>query len=466
MREFPQTNGRRHRPAGWKPPRPPGGGLRLAWIAAAAWLLLAQAGAAQTLRLGLFDLFVLGRALVAYDSNVDGSYPEEEKQDLQKGDFYWMPGLSIRSKPVAMSPRTTFNLSAGYDYMDYFVRNDLDTEVYNASINFQTVLPWLTLGGLAGTEYSIEASEDEYVPGGAVRDPMRTDTASAFANFNYRKVRMEATTSLTRDRHDYEENRADDQDETKVTASAYLDLFSWGSLYYTWENTVTAFVLPDPDEETDETTRTFGLTGAIPFTLLRRPQVSYSFGFSQETEQKETNGNEEEDEETWEPTHTLTVSDEFQLSKAVHLSASATWENTAVDNDEEVTFLYNINLSQQLGARAEHSLLFTQEPRSTFESNADTETTTYGYTLGVKDLFIYNLSFTFGATYVLDTPLGVEDAITEKTTTMSLGLNHARQLTRQLARILNYTYTYEDSNFHDYGPNQKHLLTYGFTYDF
>ena len=63
-------------------------------------------------------------------------------------------------------------------------------------------------------------------------------------------------------------------------------------------------------------------------------------------------------------------------------------------------------------------------------------------------------------------PLKALTAITEKTTTMSLGLNHVRQLSRQLSRILNYTYTYEDSNFHEYGPNQKHLLTYGFTYDF
>lgn len=464
MREFPQTNGRRHRPAGWKPPRPPGGSLRLAWIAAAAWLLLAQAGAAQTLRLGLFDLFILGRALVAYDSNVDDAYPEEENPDLQKGDFYWMPGLSIRSQPVAMSPRTTFNFAAGYDYMDYFVRNDLDTEVYNASLNVQAVLPRLTLGGLVSTEYSIDASEDEYVPGGATRDPMRTDVASAFVNWNYRKVRVDTQASFTRERHDYAKYQIDDQDETSLIASAYLDLFSWGSLYYTWENTVTTLVLPEPDEETDETIRTFGLTGALPLSLLRRPQVSYSFGFSQETEQNETDGEDEEDEETWEPTHTLTVSDEFQLSKTVHLSASATWLNTVVD--DEVSFLYNIDLTQQLGASAEHSLTFVQEPRSTFGSNTDTETTTCGYTFNVKDLFIYNLSLSFGATYALDTPLDVEEAITEKTTTMSLGLNHVRQLTRQLARILSYTYTYEDSNFHDYGPNQKHLLTYGFTYDF
>lgn len=459
MREYTQTNGFDRSPAGRKPKPSPGGGFR--WgVVAAAWLALAQSGAAQTLRLGLFDLFATGSALVAYDSNVDDVYPEEEKADLKKADFYWMPGLSIHSESVAMSPRTTVNLVGSYNYMDYFTRSDLDTEVYNASLSFQTVQPRLTLGGLGSVEYAIDSDVDKYVPGGSTRDPKRTDIGSAFANFNYRKLRLETLASFTRERHDFMEYRTDDQDEAYMTASAFLDLFSWGSLYYTWENTVTTFVLPDPDEETDETEKTFGLTGSIPLSLLRRPQVRYSFGFSQETKQTDS----AEDEEKWEPVHTLTVSDEYRLSKTVLLSASATWQNTV--KDAEVSFLYNFNLSQKLGASAQHALSFVREPRSTFGSNLDTETTTYGYNLSIGDFFLYDLSFSFAAAYEESTPLDEEEALTEKTTTMNTGLTHTRQLTRKLSRIIAYTYTYENSNFHDYGPNLKHLLTCGFNYAF
>lgn len=436
------------------------GGFRLGCAMAAAGLLLPHNSFGQILRLGLFDLFATGSALVAYDSNVDDAYPEEKKEGLKQADFYWMPGLSIHSQSVAMSPRTTVNLVASYNYMDYFVRSDLDTEVYNASFNFQAVQPRLTLGGLASIEYSIESSEDAYVPGGTTRDPNRTDTASAFANFNYRKFRADAQASLTRERHDYEEYQMGDQDEVALTASTFLDLFSWGSLYYTWEKTVTTLVQPDPDEETDETTKTFGLTGSIPLNVLRRPKVSYSFGISQETTQTDT----EEDETTWEPVHTITVSDEFQLSKTVHFSATATWVDTI--KDDEVTFQYNFDLSQKLGARAQHALNFSREPQDTFGSNSDTETTTYGYTFSIRDLFIYNLSLNFGAIYEESTPLGEGNALTEKTTTFDLGLVHTRQITRQLSRDLNYTYTSENSNFHDYGPQQKHLLTYGLNYAF
>ena len=39
-------------------------------------------------------------------------------------------------------------------YKDFFYRNDLDTEVYNAVLNFQTAHPRLMLGGMASIDYS------------------------------------------------------------------------------------------------------------------------------------------------------------------------------------------------------------------------------------------------------------------------------------------------------------------------
>ena len=95
----------------------------------------------QTLRLGALDLFLTGHLEVGYESNIDGAYPEEEDPVYQKGDFYWSPGLSLRSETVAMRPSTTLNLGASFEYMDYLKRDDEDTELYNVSVDFQTGLP-------------------------------------------------------------------------------------------------------------------------------------------------------------------------------------------------------------------------------------------------------------------------------------------------------------------------------------
>ena len=460
MRELIQSNGCESTPAGRRVFSPSGRGLRWLGIAAAfLWMSLSPAFA-QILRLGSFDLSVNASGDVTYDSNVDDVYPEEEDPNLPAGDFYWMPGLSIHSKTAGMSPHTSFDLGADFAYRDYLERNDLDTEIYNFRAGFQSFYPRLKLNGLVGTEFSTESEQDEYRPGGAVRDPMRTDTVNLSANLNIRKFRAETRWDLTRERHANEVDQEGDNDETILFWGVYLDLFSWGSLFYSWENTETTLILAD--ETTDETVETFGLEGAIPLDILRHPKITYSFGFSYQDETTTTE--DSENEKTWEPTHTITVSDEFQLSKTVQLSASATWENTAVD--DEISFIYEAQLEQQLGASAQHSLTFSREPQSTFGSTAETDTTTYGYLYSINDLFFHHLSMNFGATYEESTTLGGVDSETEKTTTVDFGLNHTQQLSRRFSRVISYVYTWENSNFHDEGPNEKHLVTYGVTYAF
>ena len=86
-------------------------GLYLAGIAVAVWGLSLPAAFAQILRLGSFDLFMTASMDLAYDSNVDDVYPEEEEPGYPMGDFYWMPGLSIRSQPVGLSPHTSLDIA-------------------------------------------------------------------------------------------------------------------------------------------------------------------------------------------------------------------------------------------------------------------------------------------------------------------------------------------------------------------
>lgn len=478
MRERSQTAGTWHPPTGRNRWFPAAGGWLWAARGGALALLLASApvARAQTFRLGGVDYVLSAAVEVGYDSNVDDVYPEEEEADRQKDDLYWMPSLTLQSQSVPLQPRTTFNVGAHVAYEDYFTRNDLDTELYDVVLNFQTVHPRLTLGGMGRIANEVEGIEDQYVPGQASRDPVLTTEGNVFANWNYRKVRLVAMADYTEELHEKEEYQTGDQEEVSLEASAYLDLFSWGSLFYTIEKTVTTQL--QSEQETDETIHTFGIDGAIPVSLLRRPQIKYSFGFSYEDEQ--TDSTDEEDEPTWEPTHTITVMDQHQLSKSIHLSYSATWEDTWEDNEpsfywpgekrdeaeDEVTFEYNVQLTQLLGPRAQHGLTFTQEPEATFGSKNETESTSFAYDFGLRDLFVYGLNFNFNATYEMETPLGDAEAETEKTTTLTAGLNHQRQLSRRLSRNLAYEYTWESSNFHDQGANEKHLVTYSFSYAF
>lgn len=461
MPEHSQTNGCGIPPPAGKKPWAflLDGGGRLPCVWGAIWVLLMPvSGQAQTLRLGLLDLTVSARGDVVYDSNVDGVYPEEEDPELYQEDLYLMPGLMINSEAVPMRPNTTFRVQGNLSYMDYLKRNDLDTELYSGNVSFQTIHPRLTLGGMALTEYSVEGEIDKYMPGGVSRDPMETDTLNGFVNWNYWKFRIQASADWTAERHDYPMYQMDDNDETTLRTDFYLDLFSWGSLYYTWEDVTTTYV--QTEEETEDITTTMGILGNLPLDVLRHPRVSYALGISYEDKQV----NDDDNEKTWKPIHNLTAADEYQLTKAITLSGTATWQNSPGEDD--VTFLYDIQLTQLLGTHAQHGLVFMQEPRPTFGSTADTETTTYKYFFQVNNLLLRNLTARFDTVYELSTPLEVENAETEKTTTITANVTHRRQLTRKLQRILSYIYTSENSNFHHNGANERHLLTYGFTYIF
>ena len=100
----------------------------MAVLAGLLVLGLARPDAARAqLRLGEWTFEPVASVDLAYDSNVDDAYPEEESETLQKGDFYWMPGISLAATPTRLRPSTTLGLSANIAYEDYFNRNDLDT---------------------------------------------------------------------------------------------------------------------------------------------------------------------------------------------------------------------------------------------------------------------------------------------------------------------------------------------------
>ena len=148
---------------------------------------------------------------MAYDSNVDDAYPEEESKTLRKDDFYWKPGISLAAAPTRLRPSSTLGVTANVAYEDYFKRNDLDTALYNIALSLNTAAPRAQFGASAMVDYSVENSEDTYRPGGYTRDPSLTYTGDLHFNWNWNRLSATAAGTYTRERHDYEEYKADEK---------------------------------------------------------------------------------------------------------------------------------------------------------------------------------------------------------------------------------------------------------------
>lgn len=427
-----------------------------AFCAVVAGFCAARPAFAQ-LRLGEWLLVPTVGVDLAYDSNVDDSYPEEESETLRKDDFYWAPTISLGIQPKHLRPNTTLGLSGTASYMDYFRRDDQDSLTFDGQINFQASSPRLQFGGTASATRSVESSESTYRPGGAERDPNNTYVGSLSLAWNWYRFRMTGDASWTSERHDEEKDKDGDNDELDATGAVFLDLTSWMALTasYEWDRKEQI----RSGEITTETTLDLGVSGSVHPKFLRSlPVVTYFVGASS----KDTK--EDDEKATWEPKIELSASDQWRLSRDLTLAASLDWTND--ENEDDVSTTINVNLNHTINAYLSQMVGASLEPRKTFGSNSDTETITYTYNFNVRDLLIPHLHMGFTAEYKMDTPLGDTDELTEHTTTLTYTAGHSRPISRRLSRHLDYTYTWENSNFHDDGAKQKHLVVYGFSYRF
>ena len=138
-----------------------------------------------------------------------------------------------------------------------------------------------------------------------------------------------------------------------------------------------------------------------------------------------------------------------------------------VDEDEDdVGTTFNVSLNHVWSAYFSHSVSASMEPRDTFGSNADTETITYAYTADLSGWPIKGAHAGFTASYEISRPLGDTDELTEDTTSWGVTAGHTRELTRRLSRSLDYTYSWENSNFHHDGAKETHEVIYSLQYRF
>lgn len=409
---------------------------------------------ASVYRIAGFDFTLSGSLALNYSSNVEQEYPEEHNENYTKDDFYLVPSLTLAGAPIRINPVTTLSIGGTVGYEKYFERHDLDTETYNANIALNSNLRYLSLNAAAIFERSTENSEDEtYKPGGYSRDPQETQEFSFGAAWNYQRLSANFTTDYTRERHDYEEYKDSDQDEFTWDFTLNLALYSWASLYWTHSYDWTHTILDDIKETEIEDDFGISFTGSIG----RHPQISGSVAMEREQ------GNKVEDGKNWKPVFEISVTDSYDLTKYVSVSAGLTWGDDK--EEDEVSFTYYANLTHRMPPYITQTFAFTCEPLETFGSDADTESTSYTYTLAISPFFVKGLAFNGSADYTIDKPLD-KSSPTEYTTTYNAGLAHTRPLSRKLSRTLSYNYSWEKSNFHHDGANEEHLVTYQLNYLF
>jgi len=363
---------------------------------------LPLASNAQFLRIGPFD-FEVGTELEGiYTTNVEQERPSET--DADREDWYYVISLFADSE-ASLSPRTIVSLDTGLSIERHLNRPDLDN------------------------------TQD---PFGRFRLDVSTElgaNTTVFGDVSYEQ------------RHQDEDFKDADQDTTTIGAAVEYKLFKRLSPTYTYERKKEELMDEDDvvvaggDDDEWEVTQNI----ALKFTIFERPKLTYSFGYEKDSTKQDK----------WLPKHTVDLTDDLELFNLPNLTLSVGASYTYEKDD---------TVEHEISRTAHQSLNVAREPVDTLGSTSDTDNTKVSYNLTKEDLFIYNLVFTFTASYEIDDPLET-DAETEKIWTYDVGLVHSRALTRKLSRSLAYNYSYEDSD-QESEILDEHRVTLSFTYMF
>ena len=436
---------------------------------------------AQFLRLGPFDIAAQATLEGVYTTNV-----EQERESVAKDereDYYFIAGLAL-SSPAKVSRNTTLNVESSLSIEKHFNRPDLDNSSNPFglfSLNSVSEFGHYTVNGDFAVRREIDYQEKQgvYIPG----DRKKRDVSDMMdyggeLQWKRRSLQLNGSYAFSSERHQDEDFRDGDQDETTLNFSTAWIVFKGVSLSYDYERTKTELLNP-PEETPDEweVTESFTITLGEEFALMKRPLLTYSFAVEKE-DTREKKGE-------WEPVHTLNLSDDRDISSSLKLLLGAQYSYEDNKEDDDISFVYNAALDHALARTASQRLGATREPVRTFGSTTESDSTTIDYTFTKRDLFIYNLTLTLTVEYSIDKPLDEGDGdvesepsavVTEMTDDMatdtdekiwtySAGLGYVRAVTRKIQRAIDYTYRYEDSNMEE-EILDEHRVTLSYIYTF
>ncbi len=430
-------------------------------MAVAIGLLLSVFPArAQFLRLGPFDLTAQSQLEAIYTTNVEGERPSVAKKEMT--DYYLIASLNLLGQAKALRS-TVLNLDSGIAIEKHFVRSDLDnsSNPFGAlSLRSTTELGHYRLQGEVIANRTYKAEEDTYVPGGATNKTRDvTDSLGYGGELSWQRqsVKVSGSYQFRSERHQDEQFKNGDRDETTIRFNGEWAFWKDASVAY--ENSRTRTDLPNSPITNQDWKVTESIRINYKLPLLKRPALVYSFGL----EKQDT----DEEKGKWDPTHTLSLDDAWNLSSpfaSLRLAVNASYQYEKNPESDDVSFRYGGILTHDISRTAQEQLTADREPVRTFGSTTKTDTTKVKYSFTKQDLFMYNLNLLLSAMYEHSVPLD-DVSPPENRWTYEGNLRYSRLVTRRLDRTLEYKYSLETSNLAD-EPLEEHRVTLKYRYTF
>ncbi len=415
-------------------------------------------GPGPFLRVGPFDFDAQTSLDAIYTTNVEQERKSEATADRQ--DWYLVWSLDLKST-ASMMPNTQVTLDTGIAIEKHFNRPDLDNSENpfgRIKLEFATDIEPLLLNAGLLYESTSDSVDEKFIPKGLGYSTKKRQTGTtleylAGAQWVGEKLRLATSYDYTEERYDSEEFSGEEQDERVISYEAGLKLVTIRGVgvgaTYSIEYTDTLFI--NTQERTDETTENISLDFDT-LELWDRPSLTYSIGVEKETT--------DDDEGEWELTHTVTVSDDYDITPVLNLKGMITYDREDTPEEDDIELTFDVIMTHELSRRTQQTFSASRKPVDTFGSNLDTDETTFDYGLTVQDFLLTGVGMSFSIGYTIDRPVDAEE---EKTTDVAAGLDHTVPINARLSRSIRYEYTLEDSNLEN-ELLEEHRVTLSFAY--
>lgn len=190
-----------------------------------------------------------------------------------------------------------------------------------------------------------------------------------------------------------------------------------------------------PEDPEDDPTWDVTDTFALNWNMLDEPRITYTLGY-----EREKKGGVQGD---WEPTHGLAVSDEWEFNPRLRGQLGANYKYEDNPEEDDVSFTYSGMLEHEISGHISHKLSANRQPRATFGSTAETDSTAFDYSLRFSDILLTDLDLRFGVNYLIDRPA---EGGKETTLSYSVEATHVRAVSSRLRRVFGYTYSWEENS--------------------
>lgn len=432
----------------------PGG--RFSLFVAILWVCISGVSAqAQFIRIGPFDFGAGADLDLVYSTNVEGVRPGATDKEMK--DYYAVASFNLASSSASFR-NSSIDLSTGITVERHLRRTDLDTTsdpFGQGQIDTAFELGRYTLRLNLANQTTFEEKEGTYTPSGSrnKRDVRTATDYGAELQWKRNELTVAGGASGSRERHREDEFKVADQNKYTAYLNGDWQFSQRLGLNFAYKRDKTDLVhVEDSYSGWDEKT-TIGLESMI----LERPHLTYTLGAERSKVQDE--------EIDWEPTHTFTLDDHFEFSPRTRLTGNISYKYTDRYADDEIALTCNVVLDNEFSRTAQQSLRVSKQPAGTFGSTEKTDMTSVEYLLRKDDLFIYNLNFTFSASYKHNRPMGEGAGEIENITRLTPELSWSRAVSRKINRTLSYLYLWEHSNLESENLTE-HRVTFSYTYTF